>query len=335
MATIENFLSTAEAKLSQKPRSENDPPRPKFVELLQSREAKSTDLQDRIYSSLCLCDCSVRDAIKRDYTVSLVDLPLLVARYLLSTHGPQALCLVEMPADDAALSTWAPSWAQAPGKKRHDWVHIWSNQGTQDAASGLIWKDDRTLQLQGTFVGVSTDVRKAPRMMGYRFQNHFGDDIPAGNFSSITKILFGSDPAEETNEEFIDALMLRGNGNTRERGVAAFSLTHLMEQLPATRHSHVASIAWQLALSRTETLFTCSEIVVPLSFYAEEKEFSRSLVHTTCMAYLTMSLADTPGVKTMFKAFPRFGLGEAGRNCTRTESNCGLVPDRDFGRDIA
>lgn len=144
------------------------------MELLQSKEAKSTDLQDRIYSLLGLCDCSVRDAIKRDYTVSLVDLQLLVARYLLSTYGPQALCLVEMPADDAALSTWAPSWAQAPGEERHDWVYIWSNQGTQDAASGLVWEDDRTLQLQGTFVGVTTDVRKVLGVKSYRFQNHFG-----------------------------------------------------------------------------------------------------------------------------------------------------------------
>lgn len=77
----------------------------------------------------------------------------------------------------------------------------------KDAASSLIWKDDRTLQLQGTFVGVSTDVRKVPGMKSYRFRNHFGDDIPAGDFSSITKILFGSDLAEETNEEFIDSLM--------------------------------------------------------------------------------------------------------------------------------
>lgn len=132
MATIENFLSTAEAKLSQKSRSENDPPWLKFVELLQSpREAKSTDLRDRIYSLLGLCDCSVRDAIKPDYTTSLVDLQLLVASYLLSTHGPQTLCLVEMPTDDAALPTWAPSWVQARGQERRDWVHIWSNQGTQ------------------------------------------------------------------------------------------------------------------------------------------------------------------------------------------------------------
>jgi hypothetical protein len=41
-------------------------------------------------------------------------------------------------------------------------------------------------------------------------------------------------------------------------------------------------------------LFTCSEIVIRLSFYAEG-EFSRSSVHATCMAYLTMSLADAPG----------------------------------------
>ena len=34
----------------------------------------------------------------------------------------------------------------------------------KDAAIGLIWKDDRTFQLQGTFVGVSTDVRKVPGM---------------------------------------------------------------------------------------------------------------------------------------------------------------------------
>jgi hypothetical protein len=212
MAIIENFLSIAEAKLSQKSRSEDDPPRLKFVELLQSRrEARSTDPRDRIYSLLGLCDWSVRDDIKPDYTASLVDLQLLVARYLLATHGPQALCLVETPADDAALPTWAPSWAQARGEERHDWVHIWSNPGTQDTANGLTWKDDRTLQLQGTFVGVLTDVRKVPGMKSYRFQNHFGEDIPAGNFSSITKILFGPDLAEETNEEFTeDDLMFEG-----------------------------------------------------------------------------------------------------------------------------
>jgi len=43
-------------------------------------------------------------------------------------------------------------------------------------------------------------------MKSYRLQNHFGDDIPTGNFSSIP-ILFGSDLAEETYEEFIDSLM--------------------------------------------------------------------------------------------------------------------------------
>src|SRR2546421_8668604 len=114
----------------------------------------------------------------------------------------------------------APSWAQAPGEERHDWVHIWSNQDTQDVASGLIWKGDRTLQLQGTFVGVSTDVHRVPGMKSYRFQNHFEDDIPTGNFSSITKILFGSDLAEETCGEFIDGLMFGINGNGRDRGVA-------------------------------------------------------------------------------------------------------------------
>jgi len=206
MATIENFLSIAEAKLSQKPRSEGDPPRLKFVELRQSqREAKSTD--PREYTP-CLAYATAQSVILSSQTT-------LLASWIYNFSLLDICCLLT-DLKHCAWSKCQPTTqhyllGHHPGRKlvgRNDMIGytFGLTKAHKTPLAVSFGKIIGHSSCKG-HLGVSTNVRKVPGMKSYRFQNHFGDDIPAGNFSSTTKILFGSDLAEETNEEFIDGLM--------------------------------------------------------------------------------------------------------------------------------